>query len=84
MSKKKLIRFSKNGKKPTRIVEWVAEIISTKVSTKSIRSFTQQPPVEDVVSGSREAGEPSGRIAAHDLFSMFTADIIKEKTTFTR
>jgi hypothetical protein len=41
--------------------------------------FVQQPPVQ----GDAGATEKS-RIKASDLFSLFTADIIKERIIFTR
>jgi hypothetical protein len=41
--------------------------------------FTEKPSV----SAEKEVGKKKG-ICAHELFSMFTADIIKEDTLFTR
>jgi hypothetical protein len=39
--------------------------------------FTEQPRMEPTAGRQR-------RVGAHDLFSLFTANIIKEKTLFTR
>jgi hypothetical protein len=40
-------------------------------------AFTEQPRTD-------LQGNDKGRIAAHDLFNLFTADIIKENTIFIR
>jgi hypothetical protein len=40
-------------------------------------SFTEQPKTE-------MSGSDKRRIPAHDLFNLFTADIIREKTIFIR
>jgi hypothetical protein len=42
-----------------------------------IEPFSERPKVEQI-NGQRS------RVGAHDLFSLFTADIIREKTLFTR
>lgn len=47
--------------------------ISQSMDQKGIQSFQEQPDIES-----------TERIGAHDLFSMFTATIIKKKVTFTR
>lgn len=41
-------------------------------------AFTEQPRTD--IQGNND----KGRIAAHDLFNLFTADIIRENTIFTR
>lgn len=40
-------------------------------------AFTEQPRIDI-------HGNNKGRIAAHDLFNLFTADIIRKNTVFTR
>lgn len=40
-------------------------------------AFTEQPKTE-------MPGNDKKQIPAHDLFNLFTADIIREKTVFTR
>jgi len=50
-----------------------------KKSKNDIRPFTERPP------GNRmKAGKDREDLAAADLFSQFTANIIKENTLFTR
>lgn len=45
-----------------------------RATDNSIEPFIERPRTEPAV----------GQQNAHDLFSLFTADIIKEKTLFTR
>lgn len=45
---------------------------------KLVQPFTELPPVQN------PENDNDDRINAHDLFSKFTADIIKEDTMFTR
>lgn len=53
--------------------------IAGKKSKNDICPFTERP------AGNRQkAGNDGGNLAAADLFSHFTANIIKENTLFTR
>ena len=47
-----------------------------------ISPFTEKPSCND--RGEEEAGHVPRRIHPDDLFSMFTANVIKEKVIFTR
>lgn len=40
-------------------------------------AFTEKPKIDI-------SGQNRSKITAHDLFNLFTADIIREKTLFTR
>jgi hypothetical protein len=40
-------------------------------------AFTERPKTE-------MPGSDKGRISPHDIFNLFTADIIRKKTVFTR
>lgn len=53
---------------------------SGKKSKNDIRPFTERPSGNRMKAGSND----SGHLAAADLFSQFTANIIKENTLFTR
>jgi hypothetical protein len=52
-----------------------------KTEISSVLQFSEYPTQDTVSGNSPGAGT---RIAASDLFSFFTADIIKEKKLFTR
>ena len=53
------------------------------VTISGILPFTEEPS-EERKSDAGDSKESDGRIGASDLFSMFTANIIKEEVVFTR
>jgi hypothetical protein len=52
-----------------------------KVSTDTMRPFTERPSAERYT---EKSADNKVRLCADDLFSIFTANIIKEEVTFTR
>lgn len=65
-----------------------AEQVETKLSSlvkrtsiNDILPFTENPPVNSQLNKNKEK---NNELAASDLFSLFTADIIKEDVVFTR
>lgn len=55
-----------------------------KVRWDSILVFTEKPSDERVLPSERTKKQVDNNPSASDLFSMFTADIIKQDVTFTR
>lgn len=45
------------------------------INSEETWAFTEKPKVDN---------QNASKITAHDLFNLFTADIIREKTLFTR
>ncbi|HEX2682675.1 MAG TPA: hypothetical protein VHL77_02010 [Ferruginibacter sp.] len=64
-----------------RTLEIIAEIKTTRSAYNSTEPFIQQPPME--FSG-KEEPMCSERLKGNELFSHFTADIIKKNVRFTR
>ena len=51
-----------------------------KVTGIGIRTFHEQPNIERAA----KENQTTGKLQASDLFSLFTADIIREQKLFTR
>jgi hypothetical protein len=60
------------------IIKTTATLI--RATRSAITPFAEQPPAEKL----QEEDKASNDLKAFDLFSYFTADIIREKTVFTR
>lgn len=71
---KKLTQKAKDG------VRKIQQTISQTVRREGIFPFTERPSDEKMPSGQKE----KGKLNADDLFSLFTADIIKKDVIFTR
>ncbi|MDQ2718663.1 MAG: hypothetical protein M3Z26_02700 [Bacteroidota bacterium] len=51
---------------------------------EGILPFKEKPSKNNFLNKSNEEGYESNGVEAYDLFSLFTADIIKEEVIFTR
>ncbi|MEO6546852.1 MAG: hypothetical protein ABIN94_02595 [Ferruginibacter sp.] len=61
------------------------KIISAKKSTGAMVADHFILPYEEKFPGGNKSGKTTNKeMNAHDLFNMFTADIIKEEVVFTR
>ncbi len=59
----------------------VQSVITKPFRRESIRPFTEKPSVDPA---SAKPGNRNDNLNAADLFSLFTADIIREEVLFTR